>query len=150
MRSALVLTLLIGFFGQTSARQSPPSYVLDRTAGQGKLWLGWMPAERQSFILGYLWAYHSGFTSGCRVYFDANPPKTLGSVEQSPLQRCMLQELHYSREASSYEREITGFYEKFPSDSDVPISWLFQAFSDSEHKAPNEIHSAWSHGHSHP
>jgi hypothetical protein len=150
MKSSLLLILLACLLFQDVTKQSHPDYVLDRTPAQGKLWLGWAPAERERFVLGYLWAYHLGFTSACRDYFESSPPPTLSSTENSPLQKCMLQELHYSEDVKHYVRRITSFYERFPGDTDLPLSWILQALSDSEGKTPDEIHAAWSRGHEHP
>jgi hypothetical protein len=125
-------------------------YEIDRTPGQGKMWLSWSKPERQRFILGYLWAYHSGFSSGCVTYFDNGSTQISLNVEASPLQKCKLHELAYSKNASFYENAITKYYEKYPTDLDLPLSWLMQAFSDTENKSASEVHAAWNRGHSHP
>src|SRR5438874_5709579 len=75
-------------------------YPVDRTLGQGKMWLGWSRPERERFILGYLWAYHSGFSSGCVTYFHSSSTKISADVEASPLQKCKLQEHAYSKDAT--------------------------------------------------
>jgi hypothetical protein len=140
-----VLLLLV-----PSSSMSETQYPVDRTPGQGKMWLGWSSPERERFILGYLWAYHSGFSSGCVTYFDSNSARISADVETSPLQKCKLQELAYSKDASYYEREVTKYYETYPKDSDLPLSWLLLAFSDTENKSATETHAAWARGHSHP
>jgi hypothetical protein len=56
----------------------------------------------------------------------------------------------YSKGHPFYEAAVTAYYEKYPSDVDLPITWLFLAFSDQEHKSPEEIHRAWSDHHHHP
>jgi hypothetical protein len=150
LKSAAVVTVLVLFSMQTATMQKQADYVHDRTAGEGKLWLSWTPDEREKFLFGYLKGYGAGFPSGCRRYFAANPPKVISGLSDSPLQSCMLQELSFSKKAADYESQITAFYKSFPVDADLPISWLVQAFSDSERKTPDEIHEAWSHGNAHP
>lgn len=128
---------------RTRITDRPPS---KRTASNpGKMWLSWTPNQRDSFILGYLWAYHDGFHSGCREYFDSNPPKVIVDLQHSPLQKCILQELRYSHAVAFYETEITQFYKQFPDDSEVPLPRLLQAFSDSRHESAQQIHTHWSH-----
>lgn len=109
------------------------------------MWLDWTPNERHSFVLGYIWAYHEGFHSGCREYFDSNPPKVIEDLQRSPLQKCMLRELRYSRPVRFYETKITQFYNQFPGDSDVPLARLLEAFSDTKHKSAQEVHAQSSH-----
>lgn len=150
LKCAAVVTVLVLFFLQTSNIQKQADYVHDRTAGEGKLWLSWTPDERERFLFGYLKGYGAGFASGCHRYFAASPPKVISGLSDSPLQRCMLQELSFSKKISEYEAQITVFYKTFPADTDLPVSWLAQAFSDSEKKTPDEIHEAWSHGNAHP
>lgn len=150
MKFSLSLILFAALLLQSGAKQNHPNYVLDRTPAQGKLWLSWSTSEREKFILGYLWAYHRGFSSACQDYFEASPPKTLDNVKNSPLQKCMLQELHYSQSVTYYERRITGFYGKFPDAADESLSWLIQAFSDSEGQTDDELLAARSRGHAHP
>ena len=73
------------------------------------MWLSWSQPERERFVLGYLWAYHSGFGSGCVTFFDENAAQTSANVDTSPLQKCKLRELEYSKDAGYYERVITEF-----------------------------------------
>ncbi len=134
----------------SSSSNGSGQYQIDRTLGQGKMWLRWTRPERQRFVLGYLWAYHSGFSSGCVTCFESSSTQISTNVETSPLQKCKLQELTYSKDAAYYENEITKYYRANPADYDLPLSWLMQAFSDSENKSPAEIHAAWMRGHSHP
>jgi len=148
-RYALELAALAMLFLESATIRQRPDYVHDRTAGQGKVWLAWAPSERERFLFGYLQGYNAGFASGCRKYFDANPPVSI-NLKDSPLQACMLQRPQYSKDIKEYTSQITSYYQEFPGDKDVPIVWLLQAFSDSENKTLQEIHKAWSEGHSHP
>lgn len=144
----LVIVFLVALLSSSS--RSSGQYQTERTAGQGKMWLNWSIPKRQGFVLGYLWGYHSGFSSGCVTYFDSSSTQISTNLETSPLQKCKLQELTYSRDASYYENEITKYYRANPTDYDVPLSWLMQAFSDTENKSAADIHAAWMRGHSHP
>ena len=149
-RNILLVLISLNVLAQTSSSSYRPAYVWDRTRGQGKLWLSWSPERRLGFTQGYLWAYHKGFREACVVYFDTSPPPTIILGEETPLQKCNVRELHYPYIFDHNEAKITAYYEKYPSDVDLPITWLFQAFSDSENKTPEEIHSAWAHSHNHP
>jgi hypothetical protein len=150
LRNVLWVLVSLNVLFQTSPSQYHPDYIWDRTGGQGKLWLSWSPERRQGFSRGYLWAYHVGFRQACVAYFEANPPEGFHTLlEDSPDHKCMLRELHYSKGPDDYAAQVTTFYEKYPADVDLPIAWLFQAFSDSENKGPEEIHRAWS-KHAHP
>lgn len=145
-----VLFLFLGLLWQGASSKRHPQYIVDRTAGQGKLWMSWAPGERERFVMGYVWAYYSGFRSGCEAYSEFSAPAAIATLEESPLQKCMLQQLDYSKDANYYQGRITSFYQTYPADSDLPLAWLMQAFSDSEHKTPDEINNAWSDGHRHP
>jgi len=136
--------LLLLVVCQASSGQYHPPYVVQRTRGDGKLWLGWNLERRQGFAQGYLWAYGPTFQRACLAYYDATPPETSTlDLDQSPLQKCMLGRLNYSKPADYYEAQITAYYKRYPTDVDLPIVWLFQAFSDSENKTPEHMHSAW-------
>ena len=151
-RNVLRALVSFGLLLQTPYSQVPPGYhphyVHERMRGEGKLWLGWSPEERVGFTRGYLWSYHMAYGQACLVSFELAPaqPSELRSLEDSPLQQCMLRELHYSKHSDYYTAKITAFYQKYPTDLDVPIPWLFLAFSDSENKTPEQIHLAWAHG----
>ena len=150
-----VLFLLLALASVNAHSQGPPpgyhpTYVWDRAGGQGKLWLSWSADERHGFTAGYVWGYQRGFTEACLAYSEANPPaKTTLDLADSPLQKCNLRKPTYSHSAKQYEEAITSYYTKYPSDVDLPIPWLFLAFSDSEHKTAEEVHRAWT-KHTHP
>ncbi len=149
-RNILLVLASLGILCQSSSSQYHPDYVWDRTGGQGKLWLSWSPERRQGFAYGYLWAYHKAFRAACAAYFNASPPPEMTlNLADSPLQKCNLREPDYSKGPDYYQTAITAFYEKYPTDTDVPIAWLFLAFSDSENKSPEQIHRAWA-KHDHP
>ncbi len=149
LRKALRFLVLLAVC-QVSSGQYHPPYMRDPTPGQGKLWLSWSVERRRGFTLGYLWGYGPAFRQACVAYFHANPPKTMTlDLTQSPLQKCMLCRLNYSKSADYYEAQITAYYKRYPTDLDLPIIWLFQAFCDSENKTPEQMHSAWAR-HTHP
>ena len=114
----------------------------------GRTWVNWTSDQQHTFLIGYLEGYHLGFGSACVADFDASPQTTF-KLNDSPLQKCKTQELSFSKGLNLAE-EMTTFYKKFPTDVELPIAWLVQAFSDSEHKTLEEVHTAWANGHSHP
>jgi len=140
---------LFAFVSLASFVSLPPrcdaQYEIDRTADQRKMWLSWSKPERERFVLGYLWAYHLGFSSGCVTYFDQSGANISTDVETSRLQKCKLQELVYSKDADYYARRITEYYAAYPKDHDLPVSRLMRALSDTEKKDATEIHAMWSH-----
>lgn len=151
MFRTILLFVSLGVLLQGWPPNYHPNYVWDRTGGQGKLWLSWSPERRQGFSGGYLWAYDVGFRQACLAYFTASPPKSMTlDLKDSPLQKCAVRELQYSKGPDRYAALITDYYEKYPDDVDLPITWLFQAFSEQENKSPEEIHRAWSNHHHHP
>lgn len=149
-KNVLLTILLCSFCLQDSAIQKHPRYEHDRTGGQGRMWLGWSAQQQHSFVFGYLHGYQLGFNSACLAYFEATPPKTGFNLGNSPLQKCKLQQLDFSKDVEYYAEQISTFYKRIPADDGVPVSWLIQAFSDSESKTLEEIDAAWSNHHSHP
>jgi hypothetical protein len=139
----------------SSFQDSPPKghaqYSHYTSTLDGRTWVNWTSNQRQTFVTGYLEGYNLGFGAACIADFDALPQKLTGlNLADSPLQKCMTQQLQFSKGSSHYAEEITTFYEKFTSDAELPVAWLVQAFSDSEHKTLEEVHTAWANGHSHP
>jgi hypothetical protein len=110
--------------------------------GEGRLWLSWSPERRQGFTYGYLWSYHQAYTQACIVADELNP----GNGFDLHVQHCFDRELSYPQKLDYYETKITTYYKQHPTDLDLPIDWLFLAFSDSENKSAEEIHSAWERG----
>ncbi len=140
--------VLVAMFTVLAAQTLAPRkkdviYPTPRTSGEGRIWLGWNAEQRVSFVTGFLSAYAIAFRSGCLEYSFADPPKDALDLNKSPLQKCMLQQLSFSKLPDNYAREIASYYEQFPSDIDLPTSWLILAFSDSENKSFEHIHEAW-------
>jgi len=123
---------------------------IPKTSGEGRTWLGWNAEQRVNFVAGFLSAYQIAFPAGCLEYSFAEPLKNALDLDKSPLQKCMLQQLSFSNLPDNYAREITSFYERFPSDSDIPASWLILASSDAENKLLDQVHAAWASGHASP
>jgi hypothetical protein len=151
MHKMLIVTMLCFlFFAQASVSKKDVIYPEPRTSGEGQLWLAWNPQQRQNFVSGFLEAYAVGFRAGCLQYSFADPSGEVLDLNKSPLQKCMLQQLSFGKPANAYAEAITSFYNRFPTDSDVPNAWLILAFSDSENKTPEQIDVAWREGHRHP
>jgi hypothetical protein len=147
--------ILVAMLFSLSAQALVPNkkhviYPIPRTSGEGHTWLGWNAERRESFVAGFLSAYKLVFRTGCLEYSFADPPKDALDLDKSPLQHCMLQQLSFSKLPDDYAREITSFYERYPSDSNIPTSWLILAFSDSENKTFEQVHAAWTNGHASP
>jgi hypothetical protein len=126
-----------------ASRKKDVIYPTPRTSGEGLTWLGWNAEQRVNFVTGFLSAYEIALRSGCLEYFAADPPQDALDLNKSPLQKCMLQRPNFSKLPDNYAREITSYYEQFPSDSDLLTSWLILAFSDSENKSFEHVHGAW-------
>ncbi len=149
-KNVLLTILLLSFCLRDSGIQKHPHYDHDMMGGQGRMWLGWSAQQQKSFVFGYLWGYQLGFNSACLAYDEATPPKSGFSLNNRPLHKCKLQQLDFSKDVEYYAEQISTFYKRFPTDDDVPVSWLVQAFSDSEGKTLEEIDAAWSNHHAHP
>jgi hypothetical protein len=141
---------LLALTAQNPVVEKDVRYPIPRSTGEGQRWLSWSADQRQSFISGFLTGYTVGFRTGCTEYSFADPPKDGLDLNKSPLQKCMIQELDYSKMPKDYAIRITAFYERYPADADVPTTWLVLALSDSEHKSFEEIHTAWADGHRSP
>lgn len=144
--SATFLTLTL----QNPVSQKHARYPIARSTGDGQRWLSWSADQRQTFISGFLAGYALGFRTGCTEYSFADPPPDALDLSKSPLQKCMLQQLDYSKMPKDYAGQISTFYERYPSDLNVPTTWIVLALSDSENKSLDEIHAAWADGHRSP
>jgi hypothetical protein len=122
-RHLVLLAIISLLAAQTLAPNKKDAiYPITRTSGEGHTWLGWNAEQRVNFVTGFLSAYAIAFRSGCLEYSFADPPKDALDLNKSPLQKCMLQQLSFSKLPDNYAREITSYYERFPSDSDLPTS----------------------------
>jgi hypothetical protein len=139
-----VVILLLSPHLQTLTAQRHMGYPIERSPGQGTLWLSLTEPQKQQFVLGYLKGFQLGFRSGCITYFDVNPPKAF-SLDKSPLERCTTEQLSYSNGVEYYTNQITAFYKRYPGDGDVSLPWLLRAFSDSEQKTLQDIDAMGSH-----
>jgi hypothetical protein len=150
-RHLIAVAIIFSLSAQTLApKKKDVIYPIPKTSGEGHTWMGWNSERRENFVIGFLSAYQIAFRTGCLEYSFADPPKDALDLEKSPLQKCMLQQLSFSKLPEYYAREITSFYERYPSDSDVPTSWLILAFSDSENKTFEQVHAGWTSGHASP
>ena len=150
-RHFILIAMLFSLSAQTLApKKKDVIYPIPKTSGEGQTWLGWNVEQRENFVAGFLSAYEIAFRTGCLEYSFADPPKDAFDLAKSPLQQCMLQQLSFSKLPGHYVREITSFYESYPSDSNIPTSWLILAFSDSENKTFEQVHTAWTNGHASP
>lgn len=146
IKKAVVAILFLSPVFHALTAQRPEGYPIDRAPGQGQLWLGRTKMEKQQFVSGYLRGFELGFKSGCVTYFDVNPPQAF-PLDKSPLQKCNMKQLTYSKGVDFYANQITTFYETFPSDTDASLPWLLRAFADSENKTLQDIDAVWARGH---
>jgi hypothetical protein len=140
-RNALVtIGLSIAFFvACKSVPQSADRVELFRHPGLQ--WLSWTPAERESFVDGYIQGYGHGVVEACsaaddlfekdkqRVFGHDNVPSTFPSA------RCHKSVAEYSNvkislstgpDFSSYTTVITEFYTKHPEYRDTPHTRLMK------------------------
>lgn len=149
LKKSFLLLFSCTLLAQATGSQFHPRYISEKRPGQGKLWLDLPPERRLGFVEGYTFAYHKAHHQACLFAYDLNPGPPLKLGDKSLLQQCNDTDLQFSKSLEYYESQITSFYEKYPTDIDVPLAWLFQALSDSEHKSLEEIHQAWK-NHTHP
>lgn len=91
-----------------------------RTISERKVWLSWTKEKRQGFIVGYLVGHERGYRRGC--YGVESEVKCLSREQlDSPSSTDYIPE--YGKQ---YADTITTFYEKYPSEDDVPIWYVLE------------------------
>jgi hypothetical protein len=116
---------------------------------RGGEWLSWTPAERNTFVVGFIDGYMKGTIDACHAadeLFEVGQPHRLGDEHhptEVPSGRCLAHvDRNYSKirfansatDASAYTAVITDFYTKHPEYSGIPFIKLMLLLSDKNHK----------------
>jgi hypothetical protein len=142
----VVLVVVICFAAQVRQNQ------LDR----GGEWLSWSPAERATFVDGFIAGYRQGSHGACEVAQElfGEPGKMyqLGDENrpsEMPSARCLARMEDYSKakftetsgpDFSAYADVITDFYAKHPEYRGVPFVNLLKLLSDRTYKTADQLY----------
>jgi hypothetical protein len=131
---AAALTVLV--FLSISAQVSTPK------RERGEEWLSWSPAQRSTYISGYVTGYLMGSHDACGAtdqLFEVGKPHRL---YEDPSARCQAHlETYSSRDTATYTTVITEFYTKYPQYRDIPYPYLLKFETDNQHKTADELHA---------
>jgi hypothetical protein len=113
-----------------------------RTVSEAKAWLRWRGSERVAFVRGYFIAYRRGVEQGCRLAPEITRPSVRDQACASEMEQLpsRVQSIFLDEEVTRYASAITTFYEDYPEDDDVPISYLIEELRFVG-KSPVEIHN---------
>ena len=113
-----------------------------RTESEAKLWLHWSTSERLAFVRAFVIGYRQGSDEGCQVAERAAQPSLSESIcwKQTERLPSTFRALFYDDEVSQYSRSMTTFYESYPEDDDVPITFLLESIVF-EQKTPVQVHN---------
>jgi hypothetical protein len=118
-------------------------------------WLSWSPAERATYVDGFITGYFQGSHSACEVadeLFEVDKPHSLGDEHhpsEVPSARCLARMEDYSKatysetsgtDLSAYTDVITEFYSKHPDTEQVPFVNLMKLLSDQNYKNADQLY----------
>ncbi len=122
---------------------------------RGGEWLSWTPAERNTFVYGFIDGYMGGTLDACYIaddLFEVGKPHRLGDERhptEVPSGRCLDHvDRDYSRinftksrtDASPYVDVITEFYTKHPEYGGVDFVHLLRLLNDKNHKTADQLY----------
>jgi hypothetical protein len=138
MLSVIILSVLILGVSHASAA--------DRNT-EGDAWLRMSPDARSVFLMAYTGGLSRGFAEGCLAYDRIAKPKNY-DVHKAPLGKCLNRGRGFSRSVDYYVKQVTQFYESFPSDRTVEFHEVIKKLSDSESMTARQMHE-WFEEHGH-
>ena len=106
---------------------------------QGAIWLRWSKEQRATYVTGYVRGVKKGYASGCRAAEKIRPQQKFKNTELSSFGQCVAQAPSFSRDPSTYQDEVTQFYNSFPKDRELAIDRVLDLLSDRESKSLTEI-----------
>lgn len=123
--------------------------------GRGGEWLSWSPAERKTYIDGFVSGYFQGSHQACDVaqeLFGTDKAYRLGDEHhpsEMPSARCLARMEEYSKaryteasgpDFSAYADVITEFYTKHPEYQGIPFVNLMKSLSDRNYKTADQLY----------
>jgi hypothetical protein len=141
MSFALIVCMAV-FSPRTVPQELPPRSVSTGVA-EGNTWLSWDPKTRLGFVSGYLVGIRAGNRGGCFWYDNFTKPKsTFDNPADTPLAKCLQNVPLFSKPPDYYQKQITNFYEIYPSDRGLNLESLLSQLSGKEGKSLKDI-DAW-------
>jgi len=113
-----------------------------RTVSEAKAWLHWSGTERIAFVRGYFVGYRRGAEHGCTVGAATLEPSRRDQTCASDAEHLPshVQPIFVDEEVARYASAMTTFYEDYPEDDDVPISYLIESLRFDK-KSPAQVHN---------
>jgi hypothetical protein len=143
--SFLPLLLCGGCSTEPQSASGAARFPAARTRQEGHEWLKWTRSNRTAFVAGYVKGKEEGCLDGCS---DAEHVAAQ-ATDAAALTSGLLLQCHqacdaFTQPADVYGDAVTSFYEKFPSDQDIPITYVLQLLSDKNRKSSEQIHAHYS------
>jgi len=122
---------------------------------RGGQWMSWSPAQRDTYVNGFITGYLQGSLSACQVadqLFEVGEPHRLGDEHhpsEVPSARCLARMEKYSKgryteasglDSSAYTDVITDFYSKHHEYWGVPFVNLLKLLSDRNYKTADQLY----------
>jgi hypothetical protein len=132
---------------------------------RGREWLSWSPAQRGTYVDGFITGYLQGSLYACEAtdrLFEVGIPHRLGDEEhpsEVPSARCLARMEKYSKikyteasgqDFSAYTDVITEFYTKHPEYQGIPFGNLMKWLSDRNYKTADQFYQMALKGDLHP
>lgn len=128
--SSLGLFLFFPAYAQEGHLRFPES----RSYSPGKIWLEWTSAERSGFVKGFILGHGEGYDNACKV---AEANSVASKKTDSEFDPCLQQRHLFGRKPSFYEQFITDYYNRYPTDRDVPVRVLLL---QADQTTPDGVH----------
>lgn len=110
-----------------------------RTSQDGEIWMKWDKSQRVGFIDGYIQGRRQGYQKGCGTAGELFSQRAVDTTYDL-LGHCLGSEKGFTAPIERYEEEITEFYKKYPTDLEVPMTYVLRFLSDEYGKDPEQIH----------
>ena len=122
-----------------SARYHSTRFPQTRTVSEAKVWLYWSDSQRIAFVRGFVIGYREGNGDGCRMAMDATAAQSACKERMERLPG-PFSALVFDDKVTGYSKAMTAFYERYPEDDDVPITFLLEWLA-LDQKTPAQVHS---------
>jgi hypothetical protein len=142
--STIVALAILVSESSSSGHQQSAKFPSARTSKDGDIWLSWHRSQRIGFLDGFRKGFKEGHQSGCNAAIDIFIPGA-GPIDSpaSPYARCFDAQMRLSGPLDQYEKEITAFYQRYPSDREIPLPAMLWLLSDSVRATIEEIHQCY-------
>jgi hypothetical protein len=142
LRVAFVMSVLVMLLSCSSKPDYSPNptfhttrFPQTRTMSEAKVWLHWNASERIAFVRGFV----IGYDKGCRTATDASDSQSI-CREQTKRLPPPFSALVFDDKVGEYSKSMTAFYEAYPEDDDVPITFLLESLA-LDQETPVQVHN---------